>query len=144
MYHTGKPVCNDHLYNKIYYLWFIQLCVLMMTEGTNLLVLTISAFWSSRRQRSIPLGGRYRQVSPYYITCDKEFDDFHVYIIGILCGWPAGWKHWTHWGRDKMAAIFQTTFSSAFSWMKMFVFRFKFHWRLFLRVQLTIFQHWLR
>ena len=22
--HTVKPVCNDHLYNKIYYLWFIQ------------------------------------------------------------------------------------------------------------------------
>ena len=23
-YSTVKPVCNDHLYNKIYYLWFIQ------------------------------------------------------------------------------------------------------------------------
>ena len=21
---TVKPVCNDHLYNEIYYLWFIQ------------------------------------------------------------------------------------------------------------------------
>ena len=21
---TMKPICNDHLYNKIYYLWFIQ------------------------------------------------------------------------------------------------------------------------
>ena len=29
----------------------------------------------------------------------------------------------THWGRDKMDAISQTTFSSAFSWMKMFEFR---------------------
>ena len=43
----------------------------MKTEGTNLHLLTISAFWSlatlrsSRRQRSIPLGGRYRQVSLY-------------------------------------------------------------------------------
>ena len=26
----------------------------------------------------------------------------------------------THWGQDKMAAISQTTFSNAFSWMKMF------------------------
>ena len=25
----------------------------------------------------------------------------------------------THWGRDKMTTILQTTFSSAFSWMKM-------------------------
>ena len=49
----------------------------------------------------------------------------------------------THWGRDKMAAISQTTFSSAFSWMKMFELRLKFHWSLFLRVQLTIFQCWL-
>ena len=33
-----KPVSNDHLYNEIYYLWFIQWCILMMTEGTHLLV----------------------------------------------------------------------------------------------------------
>ena len=50
----------------------------------------------------------------------------------------------THWGRDKMAAIFQTTFWNAFSWMKMYEFQLKFHWSLFLRVQLTIFQHWFR
>ena len=50
----------------------------------------------------------------------------------------------THWGRDKMAAIFQTTSSNAFSWMKMYEFRLKFHWSLFLRVQLTIFQYWFR
>ena len=50
----------------------------------------------------------------------------------------------THWGRDKMDAISQTPFSSAFSWMKIFEFRLKFHWSLFLRVQLTIFQHWFR
>ena len=50
----------------------------------------------------------------------------------------------THWGRDKMAAIFQMTFSSAFSSMKMLEFRLRFHWSLFLRVQLTIIQHWFR
>ena len=50
----------------------------------------------------------------------------------------------THWGRDKMAAIFLTTFSNAFSWMKMLEFLLRFHWSLFLRVQLTIFQHWFR
>ena len=49
-----------------------------------------------------------------------------------------------HWGRDKMAAIFQTTFSNAFSWIKMYEFRLRFHWSLLLRVQLTIFQHWFR
>ena len=50
----------------------------------------------------------------------------------------------THWGRDKMAAIFQTTFSNAFSRMKMYEFRLRFHWILFLRFELTIFQHWFR
>ena len=50
----------------------------------------------------------------------------------------------THWGRDKMEAISQTAFWSAFSWMKMFAFRLKFHWSLFLKVQLKIFQHWFR
>ena len=48
----------------------------------------------------------------------------------------------THWGRDKMDAISQTTLSNAFSWMKILEFRLKFHWSLFLRVLLTIFQHW--
>ena len=52
--------------------------------------------------------------------------------------------HLTHWGRDKMAAIFQTTIWNAFSWMKMYAFRLSFHWSLFPRDQLTIFQHWLR
>ena len=50
----------------------------------------------------------------------------------------------THWGRNKMDSISQTTFWSAFSWMKMFKFRITFHWSLFLRVQLTIIQHWFR
>ena len=47
-----------------------------------------------------------------------------------------GWDVWslTHWGRDKMDAISQTTFWRAFSWMKMYEFRLKFHWNLFLRV----------
>ena len=45
---------------------------------------------------------------------------------------------------SKMDAISQTTFSSAFSCMKMFEFRFEFHLSLFLRVQWTIFQHWFR
>ena len=50
----------------------------------------------------------------------------------------------THPGWDKMAAILQMTISNAFSWMKMFEFRLKFHWNLFPRVQLAIWQHWFR
>ena len=47
----------------------------------------------------------------------------------------------THWGWDKMAFVSQTTFSNTFSCKKMYQFRLKFHWGLFLRIQLTIFHH---
>ena len=36
------------------------------------------------------------------------------------------------------------TFSNAFSWMKIFIFWFEHQWSFFLRVQLTILQHWFR
>ena len=45
---------------------------------------------------------------------------------------------------DKIAAPSETIFSDAFSWMKSFKFWLKFHWDFFLKVQLTITQHWFR
>ena len=50
----------------------------------------------------------------------------------------------THWGRDKIDAILQTAFSSAYSWMKMYKFGLKFNCSLFLKVLSTILQHWYR
>ena len=47
----------------------------------------------------------------------------------------------THWNRDKIAAVSQTTFWNAFSWMEMYEFRFRFHWNLFLSFQLTRSKH---
>ena len=41
----------------------------------------------------------------------------YVHLSQMLCP--------THWGREKMDTILQTTSSSAFSWMKMFEFQFK-------------------
>ena len=46
--------------------------------------------------------------------------------------------------RDQIADIWQTTFSNVFLTMKLFEFRLKFHWSLFLGDQLTISQHWFR
>ena len=73
-------------------------------------------------------------ITTYYIE---------VYAVYQYCP-PILLHTLTHWGRDKMAAISQTTLSNSFSWMKMLEFRLKFHWSLFPRVQLTIFQHWFR
>ena len=59
--------------------------------------------------------------------------------IGADIGRPS-----THWGRDKMAAILQTTHSNAFSWIKMLELGLIFHWSLFLMVESTILHHWFR
>ena len=97
------------------------------------------------------------------LICINILGKYGIYAyVQTACGYAcigSNWTHWdratdiciselgchhslTHWGRVKMAAIFQTTFSNGFSWMKMHEFRLTFHWILFLVVQLTIFQHW--
>ena len=49
------------------------------------------------------------------------------------------------WGRDKIAAILQTTYSNEFYWMKIYEFFLKFHKNTFLLGdQLTKSQHWIR
>ena len=50
----------------------------------------------------------------------------------------------THFPLDRIVTISQTIFSDAFLWMESFAFWLKFHRSLFLRVQLTITQHWFR
>ena len=50
----------------------------------------------------------------------------------------------THCGRGKMDTISQMTFSNAFSLIKMYEFRLRFHWNLFRKYKLTIFLHWFR
>ena len=46
--------------------------------------------------------------------------------VGLQLLWPH--IPLTHWDRDKMADIFQTTFSNAFSWKNLVEFRLKFNW----------------
>ena len=72
-----------------------------------------------------------------------KFQGLHIshgiHFLIIFENWSSlflGTQELRHWGQDKMAAIIQTTFSNAFSWMKIYEFR--------LRFQLTIFQYWLR
>ena len=64
----------------------------------------------------------------------------HCLRLSLMCVHAAGgsiqWSLLTHWGRGKMAAIFQTTFSNAFSWVKMFEFCLRFHWSLLQRFEL--------
>ena len=85
-----------------------------------------------------------------FIFCaDAVFRYVEVLVFNIF-GWLLSTLrlqisyHLIHWGRDIIAAIWQMTFSNAFSSMKVFKFRWRLHWSLFLRFQSTIFQHWFR
>ena len=52
----------------------------------------------------------------------------------LWCIWKKIAVILTHLPLHKMAKISQTTWSNAFSWMKMFEFQIKFHWNVFLGV----------
>ena len=56
--------------------------------------------------------------------CHPENGCHGCFSLNMLIWQPlcVGLKVLTHWSRDKMTAIFQTTFSNAFSWMKMVVY----------------------
>ena len=84
----------------------------------------------------------------YWLSCILKSQHYHEPIMHNTASNSQQWLaimcydegtltlvYLTHWGRDKMDAISQTTFSNAFSWMKMFQYRLKFHWSLFLRVK---------
>ena len=70
---------------------------------------------------------RLRMLAPFHGT----FFSHWKFIVQCL----------THWGRDKMDAILQTTFSNAFSWMKMHEFRLRFLWSLFLSFLVSLLTH---
>ena len=55
----------------------------------------------------------------------------HVAIRRALWNYCSPSEDLTHWGRDIMDAIWQTLFSNAFPWMKMFQLRLQFYWGLF-------------
>ena len=95
----------------------------------------------------------------YHIALSGHNESAHWCLSKLGRPWQtAGWKafNWTNvltrWFKThfnslrpkQMDAISQTTFSSICFLMKMFGFRLKFHWSLFLRTQLTIIQHWFR
>ena len=106
--------------------------------------------WSNKALiLEVPMGAiRYlHDIKPWLQYHALSWNHYMGALLALLAsceGNPqiiSGSPSLTHWGRDKTDAISQTPFSSAFSWMKMLEFRLIFHWSLFLRVKLTIFQH---
>ena len=87
------------------------------------------------RERCFHTGVQNQLTGPRESGCDFNSAVFILFCLVILIN---------SLKPRKMAAVSQTTFSNAFSWLKMFEFRLRFHWSLLLRVQLTIIQHWFR
>ena len=92
------------------------------------------------------------------VTCSKP-NPWQPKNPSSVCSYPASVLHgitldiqWDFNGvtqfnsspLHKMGANSQKTFSDAFSWMKNCVLLLHSHWSLFLRVKLTISQHWVR
>ena len=67
-----------------------------------------------------------------------------ITYLKLLQHWVAMCETINTWRQRQNGTISQRTFSNAFSWIKIYKFHFRLHWRLFLRFRLTIFQHWFR
>ena len=77
----------------------------------------------------------------------KKYKERRGWYIEAWTKWPPIWLiivALTHIPLDKMATILADNIFKIFSGMKMLELRLKFDWNLFLRVQLTISQHWFR
>ena len=102
--------------------------------------MTLSLLWLTQRvwcveTRRVCLSGKALYILFLYEIgrCNRHYGstEDHLRFVKPLL-YPL-----THWGRNKMAAIFHTTVSNGFSWMKMYEFRLTFHWSLFLGVQIN-------
>ena len=104
--------CCGLVNQSFYRIQVIHLPILLRVASLRLDVITpIPGYWICLVRENLSL------------TKPQQYMN-HVHIDGL-----------THWGRDKMDAISQTTLSNAFLWMKMLEFWLKFHWSLFLRFQ---------
>ena len=71
----------------------------------------------------------------YSLTLSKNYLIAPMLVKQHLGTW-SNLNTLTHERPDKIASIFQTIFSDAFSWITVYDFQFECHWTLFLKVQL--------
>ena len=102
-------------------------------------------------------GEKYDFISGWHATTVRVMNHNNCHyrnaLFSVIPADMSSWQiigfdaHHTHfnilWARQNWA-ISQTTFWNTFSWMKIYEFRWRFPWHLFLRLELTIFPHWFR
>ena len=119
-------IVNWTLRNKLQWNSFIKIQILSFKKNEFENVASRKLFWKCCLQND----GHFVQASIFELILARLV----LYRVVNL----------THLPLNEMATISQTIFLDAFSWIKKIVFWLKFHWSLFLRVQLTIIQHWFR
>ena len=147
-HYNAGPILNSGVGWTEEWIGFVRACVVQ--EYCVNMVLTVSIL----RPVMCDCDSKCRQIHEYFYSGEyKEINAVRYKIRKTNAVRVAvkqcellfvGGPQLTHWGRDEIDAISQTTFSKAFFLMKMYWFRLTFHWNLFPRVQLTIFQHWFR
>ena len=107
--------------------------------------------WNRPQRCKLTRAGWYRIYTCDFVSCyiimlwfDTVLNSYISRMDGLIPLWWRMISYLTHWGWDKMFAIFQRTYSIAISWMKIFKLRLEFHRSLFLRFQLTLNHHWFR
>ena len=102
----------------------------------SLMLVWLSCWWFEIPRCSCDITVMYHVV---LLETQENGDAYESYTIYVYCLTAL-----THWGRNKMASIFQMTLWNAFSWMKMYKFRLSFHLKVFLSFEISVFQHWFR
>ena len=145
---------QDHtVYPKKYAHGFVVLCFVVVMQsfimnshevfihihqgcfaGTGAIVRLPQCQWSK------PDG--YGKISQCITTTKHSKAKTVCIFLGIYCMSTEFLS--THWGRHKINAVLQMTFSNALSSMSFEVIWLKFHLSLFLMLQLTINCHWFR
>ena len=112
---TVKPVCNDLLNNKIYYLWFIQSCVYIKTEDNNcLLSLSGAHLGGPWPPRWAPEG---REVSHWVVVIDRFHCIKMALVTKILCGLAnptQGTKDQQQWRGPSSPRLFRILLQKAY------------------------------
>ena len=123
----------------VHYIDVIMSAMASQLTGVSIVYLTVCSGADQRKHQSSESLAFVRGIhrwpvdSPHKRPITRKmfpFDDVIMWREYVTCMDVKTWKHLTHWGRDKMDAISQTTFSNTFSWMKMFEFWLNFHWSL--------------
>ena len=96
----------DYLLDRHWGLWRLSIWQLQSTYSSSTSS-QCTLWWPASQQCLLTMVIiRLWGIGPSHCYIALEMSSNVCYVIAL-----------THWGRDKMAAIFQTTFSNAFSWM---------------------------